>query len=66
MLTIPVVIQHLDEDKYVNVGHPRLVRMPNCVRVARLRGLLAGQLPPAAAQEFSLALLEETTDRCSR
>ena len=62
MLSIPVVIQHLVEDKWVNVGHPRLVRVPNCVRVARIHALLAREVPA----EFCLVLLEETTDRCSR
>jgi hypothetical protein len=62
MLTIPVVVQHLVDDKFVNVGHPRLVRVPNCVRVARLHTLLAREVPA----EFHLALLEEATDRCSR
>jgi len=62
MLTIPVVLQHLVDDKWGNVGHPRLVRVPNCVRVARLHALLAREVPA----EFSLTLLEEATDRCSR
>jgi hypothetical protein len=67
MLTIPVVFQTLaEDDKHVNIGHPRLVRVPNCVRVVRLRALLAAQLPAASAGAFSLALLEEATERCAR
>jgi hypothetical protein len=62
MLTIPVVLQHLVDDKWVNVGHPRLVRVPNCVRLARLHALLAREVQA----EFTLTLLEEGTDRCSR
>ena len=44
MLTIPLVLQYGDGDKVNNFGHPRVLRVPNCVKYSRLEALVRGAL----------------------
>ena len=56
MLTLPVIFQCGEGEKFTNFGHPRLLRVPNCVTYARLHALV-DQLAPGTGIFTNLTFL---------
>ena len=63
LLTVPLVFQVGVEDKLTNFGHPRVLKIPNCVKYSRLLNLIQGLVP---GEEGNLVLVDESGEKCSR
>jgi len=69
MLTIPVVImtEQEDKDEYLRMGHPRLLRVANIVKLGSVVKLLESIISSAGPVHYqALCVVAETGDWCSR
>eukprot|EP00090_Calanus_glacialis_P016194 TRINITY_DN25418_c0_g1_i1.p1 TRINITY_DN25418_c0_g1~~TRINITY_DN25418_c0_g1_i1.p1 ORF type:complete len:1021 (+),score=440.40 TRINITY_DN25418_c0_g1_i1:398-3064(+) len=68
MLTIPVIImmEQVDREDCARMGHPRLLRVPNTVKLSSVVRLLERVGDSVTGQHQSLCVVTDTGDWCSR
>jgi len=68
MLTLPVMFmaEQVDKEEHVRMGHPRLLRVANIVKLPSVVRLLESLASTVSAQYQELCVVTDTGDWCSR